>query len=391
MIAGMLLAAAVNVSARAIVLAPREHPTWALLALPQDVDPGDDQRYGDLRIVDDLERETPYVIDPACRSLPSISATVSDLGFVAGSYTQATIDAGTSGQLYDDVTLETSRSTFFTRVRAAISDDRVTWREVRTDALIYRVANSNDPGTQTITFSPARARWIRVRVLETRAPFPIEGASLDLVAPQQNDHNYALAAKTKMAYSRESSVSTITFDLHAPNTSARQARVETTQPEFVRDVTVEASNDGSQWDTVGNGTIARFAQGSPNMEIALASMERYVRVHIANQSDPPLENLRVTLYGPRRYLVFIAAPHRSYAIERRPEAAEPQYDLSELLAHDSPRHFLIASAEEHALREEPQRVPGYRTIPQNLVMTLAFTFAIVTLGVITLVTLRPRP
>lgn len=99
----------------------------------------------------------------------------------------------------------------------------------------------------------------------------------------------------------------------------------------------------------------------------------------------------MTLYGPRRYLVFIAAPHRSYAIERRPEAAEPQYDLSELLAHDSPRHFLIASAEEHALREEPQRVPGYRTIPQNLVMTLAFTFAIVTLGVITLVTLRPRP
>jgi hypothetical protein len=388
-IAEVLLAAAVTVGARAIALAPREHPTWALLALPQDVDPGGDQRYGDLRIVDDRGRETPYVIDPQCRALPSLDASVSDVGFVDGAYTQATIDAGTSGQLYDDVTLETSRSTFFTRSQVAISDDRVTWREVRTNALIYRVADSNDPGTQTISFSPARARWIRVRVVDPRTPFPIEGASLDLVAPVERDRNYPLAANTKIAYSRESGISTITFDLGAPNTSARAVRFETAQPEFVREVTAESSDDGVQWDSAGNGTIARFTRGSPNLEIALASTQRYVRVHISNQNDPTLEDLRATLYGPRRYLVFIAAPHRSYVLEQRPNAAEPQYDLGELLAHDSPRHLRVASIEEHAPREEPQRVSGHRAT-QNLVMTLAFAFVIVTLGAITLATLRPR-
>ncbi len=123
-------------TARAIAIAPHERSAWALLELPQHVNPGPDGNHDDLRIIDERGIETPYVLDPQCAEIPARQATLSDVGFVSGRYTEALVDAGKSGTLYSGVSIDASRDTYFDRVNVAISDDRLTWREVRNEALI---------------------------------------------------------------------------------------------------------------------------------------------------------------------------------------------------------------------------------------------------------------
>ena len=267
MIAAALLAAAISVkAARAIAIAPRERPTWVRLELPQWIDPSPAGDYHQLRILDDLGRETPYVVDSQRATPMQLNAT------------------------------QTRRT-----------GDRA---------------------------------------------------------------------------------STITFDLGTPNTRSSLLQFTTSQAEFSRDVSIQASDDGEQWCDDGSGHIQRFARGTPALEVPLSNIAaRYVRVRIENGDDAPLADLHASLYGPWGTLVFIALPSRTYALVQTQGVSAPAYDLAELLAHDNPQTF------------EAARLAGMTGAPQNeqataalfrepWVLPLTFGVVILVLGAVTLVTLR---
>jgi hypothetical protein len=389
MIAVVLFASILSTNtARAIAIAPRERPTWALLELPQQIDPGASQTYDDLRIIDDRGMETPYVLDPQCAARPTRQAILSDVGFVPGHYTEALLDAGNSGTLYSGISIDSPRDTYFNRVDVAISDDRRTWREIRNGALIYRVADSSDPGSQTIFFSPARARWLRVRVVDGGALFPIDTATVALTEPAPPEIIKRLDASETMTRRDENRTTIVSLDLGTPDTRLAWIRFRTTQPEFSRDVSIQTSNDGEHWDFAGGGRIQRFANGAPVLDVPIPQASaRYVRAEVSNENDAPLPNLDVSVYGPRRDLVFVARAGRSYALTRAVNAQVPTYDLGALLEHDNPRTFATARLTE-ITRERSLGLPA--SVAQPLILTLAFAVVIVSLGAVTLATLRPR-
>lgn len=389
MIGAVLFASILSAnSARAIAVAPRKRPTWALLELPQRIAPGPGGTYDDLRIIDDRGTETPYVLDPQCATLPTRQAIVSDVGFVRGHYTEALFDAGNTGTLYSGISIDSPRDTYFNRVDVAISDDRLTWREIRNDALIYRIADSSDPGSQTISFSPSRARWIRVRIADEQELFPIDGATVALTDPAPREVMKKLEASETSTRSDQDRSSIVTLDLGTPDTRAALIRFRTTQPEFSRDVSIESSNNGEDWDFAGGGRIERFANGVPVLDVSIPpASARYVRVRVANENDAPLPDLGVSIYGPRRVLVFVARSGRSYALTRAVHAEVPVYDLGALLEHDNPHAFASARLTQNT-RELSLGLPA--SVPQPLILTLAFAVVIVSLGAVTLATLRPR-
>ncbi|HEY1681597.1 MAG TPA: DUF3999 family protein [Candidatus Tumulicola sp.] len=389
MIGAVLFAGVLSANtARAIAIAPRERPSWALLELPQQIESGPDGNYDDLRVIDDRGNETPYVVDPQCAAIPARQAILSDAGFVPGRYTEALVDAGNSGTLYSGVSIDTPRNTYFDRVDVAISDDRSTWREVRNEALIYRVADSSDPGSQTVLFLPSRARWIRIRIIDGNALFPIDTATLVSTESTVPEAMKRLDASATSAWRDEDRTSVVTLDLGTPNTRIARIRFRTTQAEFSRDVSIQTSNDGEHWDFAGGGPIKRFADGAPVLDVSIPEAgARYVRAEVANGNDAPLPNLSVSIFGPRRVIVFVARSGSSYALTRSTHAQAPTYDLGTLLEHDNPRAF--ATARLAGITSE--RSPGLRAgIPQPLIWTLAFAMAIVTLGAVTVGALRPR-
>jgi hypothetical protein len=387
MIAAMLYAATLSMHAvRAITVAPHGRPVWAILELPQSLNPGADGSYDDLRIVDDHNDETPYVLDPQCAATPARNATVSDVGFVPGRYTQALLDAGTAGTLYSGISIDTPRDTYFDRVDVAISDDRTTWRDVRNDALIYRVADSGDPGTQAISLPPARARWIRIRVLDPRAFFSVDSATLAATDSQTPQRVMLLHALGQSSSRDEYGRSIVDVDLGTPNTHISSIHFTTAQHEFSRDVSIFTSDDDEHWSFAGGGRIERFAHGTPILDVDLSQASgRYVRVKVTNGSDAPLPDLRAFVFGPRRVLVFVARRGRSYFLTRTASDEAPAYDLGTLLEHDNPQTFALAQlASGEAQHQSLQRT----AISQPLILTIAFGVVIVTLGAVTLLTLR---
>jgi hypothetical protein len=265
-IASAVIAAALAVGARAIALAPREHPAWVVLDLPQDIDPGANQRYDELRIIDDRGNEVPYVLDP-------------DTPYVS----------------------------------------------------------------------------------QTDGP---------------------LAATTRTTYDAQTGETIVTLDLGRPETRVTSLHVATTQREFDRNINIESSNDDVFWEEDDGATIARFARGTPSLDVPLSVFARLVRVRIANDSDPPLRNLTVTLYGPAHHIVFIAQPHKTYALDLVHSVDPPTYDLGNVLANDFPRHFLRATVTNDAPLYEQRRISG------SWISTIGFAIAIATLLVVCVVSLR---
>jgi hypothetical protein len=105
---------------------------------------------------------------------------------------------------------------------------------------------------------------------------------------------------------------------------------------YERAVTVETSDDGSQWTAAGSGTIAHYAEGGALTNVPIGeTTTRHVRVTVANGNDAPLRALKPTLLAQPHAVVFAAgsAPYR--LLSGNPAAGAPSYDLGARLAHEA--------------------------------------------------------
>lgn len=311
--------------------------TYVRVLLPPSVDPGSGGTYPDLRVVDDRELEVPYALDaerpPADGDERSVQ--VSDVGFVTHAFTEATLDLGTSGAVHDAIKLKTSEATFFVPVEIASSDDRRTWRTLRRDAMIYRVSQDGSEDTM-VRYPSSRARWLRVRVLEPRHPFDLQGASIigaDRVPPE---HVVRLRVDALPQPSEDPNEETWLFDGRGRRISVLAVAFDAKQATFERNVRIQASDDGEHWYEAGSGKIARFATGEPAVRIPFGeTYARAFRVVVDNRDDRPVSGLAPRLYGRQRFLIFRADPKRRYRLLwGNPTAAAPEYDLRAKLDHE---------------------------------------------------------
>jgi Protein of unknown function (DUF3999) len=102
------------------------------------------------------------------RSLGPIECT-----FAHGAGTLAIFDRGAGAPRCAALALRVERDAYFTRVAIDAADDARHWCTIRDDALVYRVAR--DAAESPVTFTATSARYLRVRVLDGRAPFPLAG------------------------------------------------------------------------------------------------------------------------------------------------------------------------------------------------------------------------
>jgi hypothetical protein len=308
---------------------------YARVRLPVAVDPTDAGDYHDLRVLDEHGAEVPYAIDPQPQPEPDVALPMTDRGFVPRRGTQAVFDLGNEGTLHDALTLRIGRDTYFTRVAVDASDDARGWRTIRDDALVYHVAQ-DDRGDATVTFTPTRARWVRVRVLDGRAAFPIDGATLAHARSARPPLMTVARSGDGERPKDEPNVQRYTIDLHVRNAAVAAVRVDAATPAFSRDVAVETSADGVTWFPVANDRIARFEHGVPHLDVSTDNARaRRWRVTIRNGGDAPLRGVRVTLLACPHDLVFPVRPGRRYAVVfDRPTLDGPAYDLPMRLAHE---------------------------------------------------------
>ena len=134
----------------------------------------------DVRIVNSSGEGVPYVTEGkrVQRNVEEHAARVIENSFVSGQYTQVVGDLGEGHAGYDRVKVETNRPDFIVWAEVALSDDAKTWRVVEARAPIARFRSRAVDGTQTIPFQGLSSRYIRLRIADPSAQFPVSGISV---------------------------------------------------------------------------------------------------------------------------------------------------------------------------------------------------------------------
>jgi len=289
----------------------------------------------DVRIVNSSGEAVPYVAEGrrVPRNVEEHAAHVVETSFVADRYTQIIGDVGEAHASYDRVRVETSRPDFIVWAEVALSDDAKTWRVVEARAPIARFRSRAVDGTQTIPFQGLSSRYIRVRIADPSAQFPVSGIS---VLHEESSH----AAQTRevaAAFSEEKSgdpaESIWKTTLASLNQPISEVEIATDTREFYRAVRISGKSDGQEWSYWGSGVVYRYTQGSQTRELLRvdfpeATGNKLMRVEVINGNDEPLANLHLALKAVPRTLAFRQVAGQQYRlIYGNEKASRPQYDL----------------------------------------------------------------
>ena len=308
---------------------PTKTTTYVRVVLPERADPGRNHDFPGVRILDAADHPVPYALDAAPQTTSSATATLEDYGSVEKKYTQFTADFGPSGTLRDQITIHSSLPTYFTHVDIFGSDDRRTWTTLATKALYYRVSANADAGIDTISFSPTRYRFLRVRIEQPGKLFPVDSVSSSQNAPPPKERVIAQGA-----FTTKGTKSTLSLLFAHPYTHISRIYFQTTTPYFSRHTSFTGIGEQSIGQTA---QISRFQHGSASLWVPVDADSGTLTITVNNESNPPLADLRASVLGPVHWLIFAAHPGGAYRlVDVGSEASSaPHYDLADLLAHQS--------------------------------------------------------
>jgi hypothetical protein len=302
------------------------------VAVPPSIYANAQPSLGDLRVVDGRGNLVPFVLrtpEPAS-SETWVNAALTDEGFVPENYSQVVADLGPDRGAYGILDIATPLESFATTVDVEASDDRATWRVIRTGAPIYDYRRDGLATNTRVTFPSSTARYIRVRILDSSSPFPIDG--IRVAAPASTtveSTRYALAVGPP---SRDTSAQTTSYRVDGiDEVPIDRLRIESLTPRFARSVDVETSDDGSSWSRVASQQISRTGPGRDSLYVEFDEAQApHWRLVIHDGDDTPLVGVHIEAFGAPRRIDFdaspVAAPYR--LIYGNLSAPAPSFDYA---------------------------------------------------------------
>jgi hypothetical protein len=306
------------------------------VSIPPDVYAHLENGLPDLRVLDDLGSEIPFILyDENVRApVEARPATIRENSFLPGKYTQLVVDLGGRTGFHNAIEIQTSETDFINWVEIAASDDTTTWRIVKDRAPISGFRKENVAGSRLVRYSDNNARYLRVRLFETAHQFPISSVKVFFSRETQEPSRVILPSQFTLDSSAPSSVSRWGTDLGAGSFPVSGVAIDPPQSQFFRIIRMQASDNGKDWQDYCSGQIYRYKQGDKLAEsLRVYSQEiwnhRFWRIEIVNGSDSPLAGATPTLLIIPRFLLFFPQANRSYRlIYGNIRAKSPTYDLA---------------------------------------------------------------
>ena len=289
----------------------------------------------DLRVIDADGKEVPYALTARLggRVTDHREARLLEPAVVAGQYSQALFDLGKDPRVHNVITLAIEgQDDLLTWVEVAVSDDHNHWRVVRERAPIYRLQQAGLEDRTTIGYPESVARYLRVRILDGSRPYKIVRG--DVIHEQVTEAERVNAGVTLSPATGATGASVWTAD--SPAVPMSEVRFETPQKTFFRPVSVEASDDGTNWMRAGSGEIFRVVEAGQLREVLAVSFPERIaghwRVTVLNRNDAALTDVRAELYTTPRHVVMQQVPGQQYRlIYGNTRVSAPQYDLARIV------------------------------------------------------------
>ena len=289
----------------------------------------------DVRIADGAGREVPYLIDRPMPRRESALRSQELRTALEPTATRITLTTGTRSVL-KGVTFETPAGVEFIKAVAVEgSHDGATWVQLATDKPIFRMAGG--AANPSVSFSEGVWEFLRLTIDDSRtAAVPFTGVLLQVAETNAPAEPFPLTIKTR---DESFGVTRLSLDLGAMNLTVASLGIETTDPLFVRPVTIavpELANDNISEQTLCAGSVYRVdfngkVESQVEIPIDKQILGRELIVLIDNGDSPPL--VINSVHGSRRVtnlLFFAREAGRYQLLSGNSQCAAPRYDLSEL-------------------------------------------------------------
>lgn len=319
---------------REIVLPQQETSRAVSLQIPDDLYPDAQRDLQDVRIIDDANREVPFIpLDRRVEisSLP-VRAKLIKRSFSPDKYTELVLQAIDKSATHNGVAIDVLQPDFFSWVEIAVSDDGQDWRVIKDRAPIFRFRLEGHAGTQQVQYPESIASFVRIRILSGEVGF--RAANVRLFEYNKAEESYR-PANIPLEPRAESERTVWTAILPSQGLPVTQVGFSTSQPEFDRNVIIETSQDGREWiPGEPGGEIYRFHRDDSHTEKLTVNIRgvlygRQLRITIFNGSDPPLEGVTAQLMTSPRIIYFVPQPGHTYMfLYGQSEISAPSYDLA---------------------------------------------------------------
>jgi hypothetical protein len=359
---------------------------------------------GDLRIVDDLGAEVPYLssrrdVEPPP---PPRAAAVLNRSFVRGRSASVTLDFGTPTRK-NGLVLSLAGDDFRRRVQVEGRHRAdAAWSTLVDTAYVFAVPGPPPVRFEQVALPDDDFELLRVTVFRGPDDPPLlEIRSVSLVSGTTSPSPEAPVTRARFSRVEDARKDTVlTVELGARAQPFRAVTLEVADARFFREVLVEPRPEApsgrhrsadAAWLPAASGAIYRYEEDGrarERLRVEAGGRAAQLRLRIRNGADRPLDIRGLTVMAPVERVVFEARPGRRYALEYGvPARLAPSYDLGRTVGDAG---AWIARARPATVGEprapEPARVPWTERHPALLWAGLLA--AVLALGALTRRALR---
>ncbi|MFQ5874682.1 MAG: DUF3999 family protein [Dehalococcoidia bacterium] len=300
----------------------------------------------DLRIIDSEDTEVPYKLEVGRseRHQTPFSVALLDKGYVPGLHTIFTADLGRSGVLHNEIAFDTPSANFRRTAVVETSNDGATWAKIAEQEVYDFTVKERDFTTRDthMRYPDSTTRYLRVAIAdEGEGPLEVTGATVFFIKETPAREVLWPSAIVGTSQDTDRRATLVEVDLGTTGIPSYRMAVKVSDVNFYRQVTLETSNDGKEWEWRAPKLRAQvYAYDTPKFvgkDLAFTYPEttsRYLRLIIHDEDSPPLKIQGVDVWGLQHRLVFTADSEHSYTLYYgNLEARRPSYDIERVFPY----------------------------------------------------------
>jgi hypothetical protein len=279
--------------------------------------------FPDLRILDASGEQVPWRPAPKPAAVPKESVPLVARGSREGTVT-VVLDRGAVRPVIDRIELDVPDRVFVGEAVVQGSNTGAEGSYARLSTTpIYAVRGAVAARSTTAVFPATDYRYLLV---QAKGVSQITGASVS--RDPERPPLEPVEARTRRRERERTTV--VRLDFGFANVPVDSLRIQARTPRYVRQMTVEGSNEGKRFTPLGSGEIARFP-GVDLSTVAVFARHRYLRLTIQNGDDAPLAALTVTPEAQPRPLLLAEGYRPPFRLlYGGPGVSAPAYDFAQL-------------------------------------------------------------
>jgi Protein of unknown function (DUF3999) len=288
----------------------------------------------EVRLIDGENSEVPFDLvadNDEVLEENQLHITLLNKSVFAGKYQQFICDLGTSGRTTNRLMLETSSHSFVRRADVEGSEDQRKWFSLVRGLHIF---DWSEGRRLKLEFPDSTYRFLKVVLwLDGGEPLAIEGAAVARHERRSGElEPVPVTLHSKQAQTPQKDSEWL-FDFGHGRPLVNRCIFDVTNQNFRRRVDLAVSNNMTQWEPGPTLEIFRIRSGDFKDEFTTLETNglnhRYLRIHITNGDDRPLQVNAITFRRFVHRVVFERDPQKTYRLfYGNPSAQRPSYDLT---------------------------------------------------------------